>query len=74
MAKVETFSKEELGVFSEAMYIYLSKNFGSDYIVSEENCRVIDVMNMIDINYSMIKRKEIPSILNKIIRDLKKLL
>ena len=74
VAKKGGFSREELATFSEAMYIYISKNFGNEYRISEENCRTIDMINRIEINYNMVMNKEISSLLKKIIKELKKLL
>lgn len=66
------FRKEELGAFSEAMYAYLLKNFGEKYKVSEENCRVVDVIKIEEVNYKMVKDGKPPSILISVIKDLKK--
>lgn len=74
LAQKDGFKREELGVFVEAMYIYLSENFGGEYIVSEENCKVIDIVTTEEVDYRMIKDEGITPLLKRIIKDLKTLI
>ena len=63
LAKLEGFKKPELGIFAEALHIYLSANFEHSHQVSAKNCLIVDVLNKEEVNYQMIVDSEIPSLL-----------
>lgn len=63
LAKLEGFKKPELGMFAEALHIYLSANFENSYQVSAKNCLIVDVLNKEEVNYQMIADSEIASLL-----------
>jgi len=63
VAKLEGYTLAELGMFSEALFIYLSNNFDQNYTISTENCLVVDVLGKQEVNYQQIIDEEIPAIL-----------
>lgn len=71
LAKLEGFKKPELGIFAEALHIYLSANFANGYHVSAQNCLIVDVLNKEEVNYQMIVDKEIPSLLFETLESIK---
>ena len=72
LAKLQGFKKPELGIFAEALHIYLSSNFENSYYVSAKNCLIVDVLNKEEINYQMIVDGEIPSLLFETLESIKK--
>ncbi|WP_123906566.1 hypothetical protein [Chryseobacterium sp. MYb7] len=74
VSKLEGYTTEELGIFSEALFIYLSNNFEEEYSVSQENCLVVDVLAKKEVNYKMIIDKEISSVFNSTLLAIKKLM
>ncbi|WP_133271084.1 hypothetical protein [Hymenobacter radiodurans] len=71
LAKLEGFKKEELGIFAEALHIYMVANFGNNHHVSAKNCLIVDVLNKVEINYQMIVDEEIPSLLFATLESIK---
>lgn len=71
LAKLKNFKKPELGVFAEALHIYLDSNFEKDYRISPKNCLVVDVLSMEEINYQMLLDGEIPSLLRETLQNIK---
>lgn len=74
VAKLEGYTEEELGMFAEALFIYLSNNFEQDYIISPENCLVVHVVDKKEVNYKMILDEEIPSLFDSTLKAIKKLI
>lgn len=74
VARLEGYKREELGMFAEALFIYLSNNFGEEHLISPENCLVVHVLDKNEVNYKMIVDKEIPSIFDSTLKDIKKLI
>ncbi|EJL68547.1 hypothetical protein [Chryseobacterium populi] len=64
VAKLKGYKIEELGMFAEALYIYLSNNFDQEFELSAENCLIVDVLGKKEVNYQMLIDEEIPSIFN----------
>jgi hypothetical protein len=71
LAKLKNFKKPELGVFAEALHIYLTSNFEKDYQISPKNCLVIDVLSREEINYQMLLDEEIPALLRETLQNIK---
>ncbi|WP_185114047.1 hypothetical protein, partial [Elizabethkingia anophelis] len=44
VAKLDGYNITELGVFAEALFIYLSNNFDQNSTINPENCLVVDVI------------------------------
>lgn len=72
VAKLDGYKKDEFGIFAESLFNYLNNNFSKKYVVSPENCLVVDVLNLDEVNYQMVLDGSIPAILKetlKLIRD-----
>lgn len=74
VARLEGYEKEELGMFAEALFIYLSNNFNEEYFISQENCLVVHVLDKKEVTYKMVVDEEIPSIFNSTLEAIKKLM
>jgi len=72
VAKLDGYKKEELGMFAEALFIYLNNNFDTTYEISLKNCLVVDVIEQQEINYKMLVDKKIPAVLNTTLDLIKK--
>jgi len=71
VAKLNGFKIEEVGIFTEILYRYLDLNYASDYLINPSCCVTIDVVNCIEAKYDRILNKEIPSLLDFVIDDVK---
>ncbi len=74
VARLEGYKEEELGMFAEALFIYLSNNFEEEYFVSQENCLVVHVLDKKEVTYKMIANEEIPSIFDSTLKAIKRLM
>lgn len=74
VARLEGYKEEELGMFAEALFIYLSNNFDEEYFISQENCYVVDVLDKKEVNYKMIVDEEISSVFDSVLQQIKKLM
>lgn len=74
VAKIKGYKKEELGIFSEALHHYLKVNYSDKFIISPEYCISMDVISVNLINYSQLLNQEVPSLLNKSLEAIQKLL
>ena len=72
IAKKDGYKKEELGMFTDALYRYLKNQFGKDYLLNSKYCIAADVVSNYDINYSQLEKAEVPFLLSKTIDDIKK--
>ena len=72
IAKKDGYKKEELGMFTDALYKYLKSQYSKDYILNSKYCIAADIVSNYDINYSQLEKAEIPSLLGKTIDDIKK--
>ena len=72
VAKKDGFKSSEIGIFTEALYQYLSINYSKDFEIDSEFCVALDVTNLIDVRYSQIKNNEISSLLYSSINSIKK--
>lgn len=72
LAKLEGFKKAELGIFAEALQIYLTHNFETKYQIKPEDCLVIDVLSKEEVDYKMVVDGEIPSLLHLTLESIKK--
>lgn len=74
VAKLEGYEDEELGMFAEALFIYLSNNFEEEYFISQENCLIVHVLDKKEVTYKMIVDEKIPSIFDSTLKAIKKLM
>jgi len=72
VAKIKEYTFEELAVFNDALYRYLSENYSEEYNVNPEFCIVVDTMNLNVIRYSEIVSRS--TLLNPTLVAMKKLL
>lgn len=72
VAKLDRYKKEELGMFAEALFIYLNNNFDTTYEISPKNCLVVDVIEQQEISYKMLIDEEVPVILKTTLDIIKK--
>ncbi|MGX5685683.1 hypothetical protein ACWKWW_14065 [Chryseobacterium cucumeris] len=74
VAKLEGYNVSELGMFSEALFIYLSNNFDQNFSIFPQNCLVVDVLGKQEISYQNLIDDKVPAILTstlKLIKNIK---
>lgn len=71
IAKLDGYTKSEFGIFTETLFYYLKDNFSSKYDVSAENCIVVDVLNIDEVNYQMVLSNKIPTLLMETLKSIK---
>ncbi|MDP1843372.1 MAG: hypothetical protein Q8K64_08125 [Sediminibacterium sp.] len=71
VAKLDGYTKAEYGIFAETLFNYLKNNFSSKYEISPENCLVVDVLNVDEVNYQMVLDDKIPSILKETLKSIR---
>ena len=74
IAKLDGYREIELGMFTDILYRYLKTNFSKDYTLNSRYCIAVDVVNKIAVNYYQIEQGEVPSILDKTIDEIKKIM
>ncbi len=74
VAKLEGYNIAELGMFAEALFIYLANNFDQNSYILPQNCLVIDVLGKQEISYQDLIDDKVPAILTstlKLIKNIK---
>ena len=74
IAKLDGYREVELGMFTDILYRYLKNIFSTDYILNPRYCIAVDVVNNFAVNYYQIEKGEVPSILDKTIAEIKKIM
>lgn len=74
IAKLNGFTKNELGMFADILFQNLKTNFSNKYNISSKYCIAVDVFNNFDVNYSQLETGEISPILNLTLDEIKKLM
>lgn len=74
VSKLNGFREEELGMFTDILYIYLNHNFSATYRVNAQYCISIDVFNNREVNYIQLEQGKVPSILNSTLKEIKDLM
>lgn len=72
VAKLDGYKKEELAMFTEALFIFLITNFENKYTISKKHCIVVDVLDKVDISYEQIINKDISSPLKSVLNLISK--
>lgn len=72
-AQKDGYKQYELGIFAEAIFNFLEKNYTEQYIVHPSFIKVVDVMTHEIINYQMILDSIIPSLIIPTIEKIKSL-
>lgn len=73
IAKLNGFTKAELGMFADITYRYLNKYYSNDFYVNPDYCIAVDLFHGQEVNYSNLKNGEIPILIDSSIDDLKKI-
>ncbi len=73
VAKLEGYNVSELGMFAEALFLYLSNNFDKNFTVYPLNCLVVDVLGKKEISYQDLIDNRVSSILKPTLELIKKL-
>ncbi|WP_285008608.1 hypothetical protein [Pedobacter faecalis] len=71
VGKKKKFERENLAVFADALYRYLSKNKGAEYQVSKTVCTVVDFITLRVVRYSGIDNESLTSSLDEILRKIR---
>lgn len=71
IAKQFGYSKEELGMFADILYRYLTFYYCETYSISSQYCIAVDVFRGFDINYLQLQEGEISQILSSTIDEIK---
>ena len=74
IAWLDGFKTEDLGIYSEALFRYLSSFYSENYIINPASCMIVDVSRVNMISYNQVLNGEIPSLLDSTIDSLKRLL
>ena len=74
IAKLNGFSKDELGMFANILWLYLNAHFSKDRIINPQYCIAVDVYKGQDVSYLQPKENGVPMILNSTIDEIKKLM
>lgn len=72
VAKLDGYEIQELGMFAEALFIYLKNNFNQDYKISKKYSIVIDVLAKKDLSFQKVIKDEIPTILKSTLDSINK--
>ncbi len=72
VAKLEGYKIEELGMFAEALFIFLSNNFNKDYKISKKHCIVVDVLAKKNLSFKEVIKNNIPAILKATLDSISK--
>ncbi len=73
IAKLKGFKEDELGMFTDILYRYLTANF-KDYTVNSKYCIAVDVFSSKYVNYFQLESREIPKILDSTLNAIKALM
>ncbi|WP_299362154.1 hypothetical protein [Winogradskyella sp.] len=69
---LEGFKRSDLGIYSEALYRYLTSYFSEEYEINPASCITVDVSSTNSVGYNEIINGEIPSLLDSTLSELKK--
>lgn len=64
VAQLDGYQKEELGVFTELLYLYINKFYGKKYKINEQSCIAVDVINDFDVSYAQISSGTVKRLLH----------
>lgn len=71
VAKLNGFSKKELGMFCELLYKFLTRNYSDRYQISEDLCIAVDTYGAQKITYDELAKGKIPFTVQKTIDEIK---
>lgn len=74
IAKKNGYKHDELGMFTELAYQYLTNCFGDNYQINPRYCMAVDVVGNIAVNYFQIQNKQISPLLKATLDEIKKMM
>lgn len=74
IAKLDGFEKDELGMFADILNRYLNTHFSDSHVVKPKYCIAVDVITGMEISYEQVLKAGVPTLLTKVIEEIKKLL
>ncbi|MCD6010644.1 MAG: hypothetical protein K0Q79_506 [Flavipsychrobacter sp.] len=74
VSKLGGYSTQELGMFTDSLYRYLTQHYSKEYTVSADHCLTVDVATLNEVNYAQIMDETIQSDLNSTLDSISKML
>jgi hypothetical protein len=74
IAKLNGYSKDDLGMFTDILYRYLGNSYSEGYDINPQYCIAVDVVENFAVNYAQIEKGDVSSTLNMTIDEIKKLM
>lgn len=74
VASVKVYKYDDLGIFSEAIFRYLTDQYSEGYYIDPNYCFTVDASTMYTVNYQQVLDGKIPSLLQTTVDTLKKFL
>ncbi|MCH2490859.1 MAG: hypothetical protein MK211_11985 [Flavobacteriales bacterium] len=71
---LDGFKIGDLGIYSEAIFRYLSKHYSKEYTINPRDCLVVDALGGKNVDYEQVVNGEIPSLLGLTTDSLRKLI
>jgi hypothetical protein len=65
------FKSSDLGIYSEALYRYLSSHFIKNYLINPASCIIVDILSMESISYNEVFNGEVSSLVDDITKSFK---
>jgi hypothetical protein len=70
IAKLDGYTKPELGIYAEVLFSFLKANFSKKYEIKPERCLIVDVLNLDEVSYKMILDEQIPALLKQTLKSM----
>jgi hypothetical protein len=70
VCKLDGFDRNELGIFSDMIYRYLSKNYSDKYFVNPSFCITVDIYSGKEVRYTDNQNGNVSGLLEKIIDEI----
>lgn len=74
VAKIDGYEIEELGIFVDALYLYLKSNYSKEFEIDPEYCTVVDAITLDVVNYAQLTSGRVPRLLNSTLDSMGKLI
>ena len=73
VAKLNGFTRSELGMFTEILYRYLNKHYSDEYSINPYYVVAVDVYNGLEVRYEDILKGEVPMLIESTLDEISKL-
>lgn len=70
VSKRQGYTMEELGMFTDALFRYLSFNYSEEYEVNTQFCSTVDATDLGGVNYSQLIGGKVPAVLNETLDEI----